>query len=132
MKDERFGKEYKLCSKKTIAQLFKEGERFHSFPFSVTWMISPNSLPVPFQVVFSVPKRLFKRAHDRNHIKRLMREVLRKNKALLEEKLNQHEVQLLYFMVYTQKELPTYQELDKSCRKLLHKLGSAIESKDKS
>lgn len=119
---EHFGKAYKLCSRKTIDRLFKEGKQLRAFPLSVYYLESENSEKVPFQVVISAPKRQFKRAHDRNYVKRLIKEVLRKEKQPLEDFLNTSGKQLALFIVYTNKEVLTYPELEKCAKKLIGKL----------
>lgn len=133
--NQSFGKEYKLCSKKIIGQLFEKGSRLSSFPFSLTYGFEalPNQT-APFQVVISVPKRLFKRAHDRNRIKRLIRECLRKNKYILEDFLaseSNKRGQMALFLVYRFHEEPDYGTLMKKMSKLLLTLTSTIDKNEK-
>lgn len=119
---EKFGKAYKLCSRKTIDHLFKEGKQLRAFPLKIYYQETQSLEKVPFQVVLSAPKRQFKRAHDRNYVKRLLKEVLRREKQPLEEVLNTSGKQLSLFLIYTHKEVLSYQELEKCVRKLLVKL----------
>lgn len=125
---EHFGKAYKLCSRKTIDRLFKEGKQLRAFPLTVYYLETESAEKVPFQVVLSAPKRQFKRAHDRNYVKRLMKEVLRREKQPLEELLNESGKQLALFVIYTNKELPTYPELEKCVRKLMVKLQAELKN----
>lgn len=123
---EKFGKAYKLCSRKTIGNLFKEGQQLRSYPFTIYFSEQANFENIPFQVVFSAPKRAFKRAHDRNYIKRLMRETFRKKKLILETELNLQGKQLALFVIYTPKVLPTHAELMHQTEKLIVKITAAI------
>ncbi|MNJ83485.1 ribonuclease P [compost metagenome] len=127
---EHFGKSYKLCSRKTIDRLFKEGKQLRAFPLTVYYLETETTEKVPFQVVLSAPKRQFKRAHDRNYVKRLMKEVLRREKQPLEDLLNAREKQLSLFIVYGNKEVLSYPELEKSVRKLLGKLIAEFADKE--
>jgi ribonuclease P protein component len=78
-----FRKEERLSKDKFIQELFDKGSSFYLFPFKVFFMPNPDQ-GVPFhQVVISVSKRNFKRAVDRNLIKRRVREAYRLNKELL-------------------------------------------------
>ena len=126
--NERFGKEYKLCSQKVIAEIFKKGRSVRQYPFTVQFMEQTIPGTQLFQLVFSAPKRIFRKAHDRNRIKRLMRETFRKKKLILEEVLGRHNKQLALFVIYTAKEeLPlktlmakTEQLLEKITQELIH------------
>src|SRR5690606_30415451 len=102
--NESFGKEYKLCSKKIMEALFQSGKKIHSFPFLAVFSFEPLDTPTPFQITISVPKRSFRKAHERNRIKRLLRETVRKNKQVLEEVLVQHNQQLALFLIYRHSE----------------------------
>lgn len=123
---EKFGKPYKLCSRKTIGRLFKEGGQVRAFPLKVYYLESEADQKTPFQVVLSAPKRQFKRAHDRNYVKRLLKEILRREKQPLEDFLNEREKQLALMIVYTNKEILTYAELEKSVRKLVTRLMAEL------
>ena len=84
--NQTFGKEYKLCSHVLIEKLFKDGEKFRDFPFLINYLGTESlSGSKDFNVLISVPKKLFKHSHDRNYIKRSITEALRKNKFILEE-----------------------------------------------
>lgn len=127
---EHFGKPYKLCSRKMIDRLFKEGKQLRAFPLTVYYLENESTEKVPFQVVLSAPKRQFKRAHDRNYVKRLMKEVLRREKQPLEDILTEQEKQLALFIVYGNKEVLSYPELEKSVRKLIGKLIGELTGKE--
>lgn len=127
---EHFGKPYKLCSRKMIDRLFKEGKQLRAFPLTVYYLENELTEKVPFQVVLSAPKRQFKRAHDRNYVKRLMKEVLRREKQPLEDILSEQEKQLALFIVYGNKEVLSYPELEKSVRKLIGKLIGELTGKE--
>lgn len=80
----------------------------------------------PFQVLFSAPKRRFKRAHDRNYIKRLMREALRKNKAALLTLLQSNNKKLVFSLTFVADERPTFQLLEQKLCKALDQLIKEI------
>lgn len=123
---EEFGKKYKLCSKKIIESLFSEGRQLRSFPFTVYYQEVALTEDVRFQIVISAPKRQFKKAHDRNRVKRLMRETIRKKKLILESELQKQQKQIALFVIYTQRELPVYEELLAQTEKLMNKLTSIL------
>lgn len=109
--DESFGKEYKLCSKKVMASIFEDGKQEKVFPFLLRHLTVDLKTTKRFQIVIAVPKRKFKRAVDRNRIKRLIREAVRKKKHIIESSMTAEEQQLALFLIYTSNEEETYQRI---------------------
>lgn len=104
-----FHKEERLSKKKLIEELFEKGSSFYFFPFKVFFMSNPDQTVAFHQLVISVSKRNFKRAADRNLIKRRIREGYRLNKVLLPG-----ENKLLIAYIYSVKEiLPSLQIHDR-------------------
>ena len=114
-----FPKTEKLCGSLTIDHLYKEGKRFVAWPLRVTYLLvdEPQN-----QVLIWAPKSLFKKAVDRNHLRRLMREAYRLNKHILSD--NQQHVMLA--LNYMDKQQQSYQLIDKAVRKALTKISKEI------
>jgi ribonuclease P protein component len=102
-----FKKDEKLKSRKTIEQLFKDGKSFSNFPFRVLWQFT-KAAKGPIQTGFAVSSKHFKKAVDRNRIKRQMREAYRLQKNELQTRLTHHQKQLAVFIIYVGNELPDY------------------------
>ncbi|MFT3825900.1 MAG: ribonuclease P protein component [Chitinophagaceae bacterium] len=102
------GKLERLKRRKVIDQLFSEGKAFTVFPIRVQYFFTELPDAVPLQAGFTASSRYFKKAVDRNRIKRLMREAYRLQKNVLQESLLQKQKQLGLFFIYTGKELPDY------------------------
>lgn len=126
-----FGKEYKLCSHNLIDNLFKEGKKVKEYPLTVIYSYTEIEIPKSFQLLISVPKRLFKKAHDRNYIKRCIREVVRKNKQELETELETNNKKLIFAIVFTSKEQLTFSVLEQKLVKAIGKLTLQINQDDK-
>lgn len=114
----------KLKSSKQIASLFSDGQSVKAYPIILAYM--PCTLEVPYKVGFSVSKRNFKTAVDRNRVKRLLRENFRKNKYLFTDKKG--DTFLLMFL-FVGKELPDYKQVNKAILKVAKRWQ---EKKDKS
>ena len=116
-----FKKEEKLKSRKAIEQLFKEGKSFSIFPFRILWEIKEaNSSPL--QTGFAVSSKHFKKAVDRNRIKRLMREAYRLQKNDLQNHLTQQQKQVVVFFIYVGNELPEYPFIFEKTKAVLNRL----------
>lgn len=96
----------RLKSRKAIDIMFTKGKSFSNFPFRVLWMNVENE--VGLKAGFSASTKNFKKATDRNKIKRLMREAYRLQKNDLDVQLSLNKKTLNIFFIYTGKEIPTY------------------------
>ena len=125
-----FSKEERLCSKKLIDQLFHSSSSFIVYPFRFVYQkVDATGTPYPVQAILSVSKRRFKRAHDRNRIKRLMREVYRLQKSEhLYVHLQQSSLNLLLAIQYVGKEELPYELLYNKMNKGLTQLVNEISS----
>ena len=120
------GSKERLKSRKQIEQLFKDGKSFVHFPYRIYFQISNEfEKDAALQFGVGVSAKLFKKAVDRNRIKRLTREAWRLQKNELAELVNQKNSRLNVFFIFTGKELPDY-------KFVFDKIGSGIKKiKDK-
>lgn len=126
MREFSLGKNYKLCSKVIIDDLFESGKTIKSFPLiAITKTVEFND-NTPFKIVFSAPKRNFKKAVQRNRIKRICREAVRLNKSILESYLNQNNKQLALFLVYSSKDELNSKQLEKKVIKLFNEIIKSL------
>ena len=122
-----FNKEERLCSKTKLDKLFTEGNSVFVFPFKFIYQPNNDLNSYPAQVVISEPKKNFKKAVDRNKIRRRIREAYRLYKPDFYEKLNQQKCKLSIMILYLDKEIKEYQKIEKGLQKGLKKLIEKIE-----
>ena len=114
-----FKKEERLCSKKLLDKLFQSRSSFVLYPFRIIWL--HEELTVQAQLVISIPKRNFKKAVDRNLLKRRIREIYRLHKtesvySFLDQK------SILLGINYIGKEISEYTYLKKKLLAAFEKL----------
>jgi ribonuclease P protein component len=86
MSDFSFRKGERLSSSKAISSLFQSGRVVVSPPFRFIYIqTGPGEFPARMAV--SVPKRLYRRAVDRNLLKRRIREAYRMRKPVFYDQL---------------------------------------------
>ncbi len=120
-----YSKEEKLKSRKLIEHLFNEGKNLSAFPLKVLYNVVEDTA-VPIKAGVTVSSRRFKKAVDRNKIKRILREVYRLQKLPLQTALAENKTSLAIFFIYTGKELPVFNELHQKVGIILQKLQNQI------
>lgn len=121
------GKEERLSSRKLIQALFLKNFSISEYPIRV--LITPAAIigPFPAKAVFSVSKRNFPKAVDRNRIKRLMREAYRLNKHLLYDFLKQKNITAAIAFIYTGNKVPDFNLVQEKLIATLVRLESEYE-----
>jgi ribonuclease P protein component len=120
------GKNERLKSRKSIEQLFGEGKKFVVSPFRIHYLPGKSG-NFPLQFGTGVSTKNFKKATDRNRIKRITKEVYRLQKKGLQEKLKAKKMQLNIFFIYTGKELPVYKEMYSKMNLILNKMDKIVD-----
>ncbi|CDF81268.1 ribonuclease P protein component [Formosa agariphila KMM 3901] len=113
-----YGKVEKLKSKIIIEKLFTEGKSVSAYPLRLVYLKTNFEDSVSVKTGVSVSKRNFKLAVDRNRIKRLLREAYRLNKN---EYLGTISSQYAFMIIYSGKDIPTYDFVDKKVNILFEK-----------
>jgi ribonuclease P protein component len=121
------GKE-KLKSRKKIDALFLHGQRFMQFPVRVTYRFSPAGEESTIQVGVTAAKKNFKKAVDRNRIKRLLREAWRLQKKGLLEHMKQKGLSVEVFFMYTDKTIAPFATIMEAVNKSLNRLQKAANA----
>ena len=101
--------------------LFSEGKSHTAYPIKLVYVETPVQLIYPAQAMFVAPKRSFKHAHDRNTLKRRMREIYRLNKAGFYEVLNATNKKMVLAFIYTGKKIEDYGVMESAMLKLLNR-----------
>jgi ribonuclease P protein component len=113
---------------KTIEKVFSKDAFFVYGQTFGARFITDNAIEFPLQVGFSVSKRHYKKAVDRNKIKRWMREAYRSNNEILKTLIESRRLSVALFVVLNKKlEIWTYKEVEKSILELLSSISKKIE-----
>lgn len=119
-----FGKEERLCSRSLMDRLYADGHRFLAFPFSVQWLAVEGTQPC--QIMIVAPKRRFRHAVDRNHVRRLTRECWRLRKPDFYTFLQEHNLCIVLSLVYVHNEIMSHDQLGHKMDKLIELLRQDI------
>lgn len=102
------GKNKRLKSRKAIEAIFSRGKTFSSYPVRMRWVSKPGTAGL--KVGVGVSSRNFKKAVDRNRIKRQMREAYRLKQHDIPSPINEIEL----FFMYTGKQMPVYAVIEQA------------------
>jgi ribonuclease P protein component len=121
----------RLKSHTWIEKIFsKEASAVYEDIISVRYLATKN-IDYPLKAGFSVSKRLYKRAHDRNQYKRWLRETYRTNKAEIFDFVKEKNLQLVLFIIITKPmEDKTYQEIELIIQTLLKKIMKKLSTSE--
>ena len=119
--NQSYGKKEKLKSRKELDALFNGGKSFLVFPVKVLYAYT-DATSAAVKTGVGVSSRYFKKATDRNRVKRLLRETYRTEKAPLLEVIQTQSISLNVFLLYVDKSLPEYTNLKKVMNTVIQKL----------
>jgi ribonuclease P protein component len=130
------GRQERLKSRKLVEQLFNGGKSLNVFPFRVYYLLfkegPPGTKPVVnVQCGFGVSSRQFKKAVDRNRVKRVTREAWRLQKQALTGRMAALPEHLALFLVYTGKDLPDFNTVKEKVAVILNKLITIVDEAGK-
>jgi ribonuclease P protein component len=118
-----FNKQQKLKSRKQIEHLFSKGKSFHVSPIKALYDFTASNVEENLQAGVAVSSRNFKKAVDRNRIKRLLREAYRLQKNELQNLLKGRSLYMSVFFIYTGKILPEMTEIMDKIKIILLRLN---------
>lgn len=125
------GSKERLKSRKVLDYLFKEGNTMAVHPFRIAYDIKRRDdfagidlFPLKFGV--GVSKRIFKKAKDRNLLKRRVRESFRTQKKELVNVLVQRNLEMSMFLIYISRDEPAFETVYSKVGEALDKLKKQI------
>ena len=92
----KYPKDEKLKSRKTIDLLFAGGKSVAKYPLRLVY-VELQAADASHKFGVSVSKKYFKKAHDRNYFKRVLRETYRLNKHILLDTLDKPHAFMFFY-----------------------------------
>lgn len=127
--DVSFPNNEKLKSRKTIDTLFSAGKSVGKYPLRLAYVESASGETEKIKMGVSVSKKYFKKAVDRNYIKRVLRETYRHNKHLLADTIT--DKPHAFMLLYQSKDRLSYDEINSKTVQLFEKFAAELKAKTK-
>ncbi len=124
-----YQKKEKLKSRKLLEQVFGKGHSLLVFPVKIFFLPLQENVDFPVKSGVGVSSRNFKKAVDRNRVKRLLRENYRTHKQPLYDAVNKRNLKIAVFLLYIDKVLPEKGALQIKMPLVISKLIKAIDEK---
>ncbi len=130
----RLPKSERIYLKESIKEVFAEGKSFVAYPLRVIYIVNKEKprqgaikgQDARSQMMISVPKKYFKRAVDRNRVKRLVRENYRLNKHKLITELDEQGLYARLIFINVARELPNFKQCKKGINKAFERIISEL------
>jgi ribonuclease P protein component len=119
------GKEERLKSRKMIEHLFAKGKSTSAFPLKLLYDTIEEEKPT-LKAGVTASSRKFKKAVDRNRVKRVIKETYRLQKNSLHELLVTKGKSMTLFFIYIGKDLPLYKDVYDKMGVLLRRITNEI------
>ncbi len=120
----------RLKRRKVIETIFSSGQGVQAYPIQLIWTVAERQGPGYIQVGFTAPRKKFKRAVDRNLVKRRMREAYRLNKSLIPEAIVSENAQIVVMCIYMSRDILAFDSIQKGMIKALKRLAEKHDSID--
>ena len=123
----------RVTKRKVIEELFAAGRTFSIYPLRLFYLVkeAPGLTGAdgdfaPLQFGVGVSKRHFKKAVDRNRVKRLLKETYRVQKETLLSAVQEKNISLRVFVIFTGKDLPVFEGLKGKVAEALVRLEKEV------
>jgi len=121
-----FNKSERLSSQKSIQELFAKGSSFFVFPYKIIYLHTEFPNTTPPKLLISVPKKIFKKAVDRNKIRRRIKEAYRQNKHMLLP-VTEKNLSLSVAFIYVAKDILPFDHIENKLKKTLLRLSQVLQ-----
>jgi ribonuclease P protein component len=111
-----------------IEHLFAKGKGISAFPVKMLYDYTTEQSTL-LKAGVTVSSRAFKKAVQRNRVKRILREAFRLQKLPLQSVLKKKQQPLSIFFIYTGKEMPVFSDVYEKMGILLSKLTDIVVKK---
>jgi len=122
-----FKKNERLCLSNDIKDVMANGKKIMLYPVLANYVIKNAEHCETVKIAISVAKRNFKKAVDRNLLKRRIREAYRHNKHNLTDLAKKYNKAINAIIIYVPKEKLSYGEIERGIAKLLENIAKNIE-----
>lgn len=112
----------RIKSRKKADEVFTAGKSVSAFPLRAFYLSNNKDAESIVQAGFGVSSKNFKKAVDRNRIKRLIREAYRLNKKELTGLSEKNKTSFHIFFIFTGRDFPDFTLTEQKMKSVLKKL----------